>query len=146
MLEISLRTATAADGEFAYEVLERTMKGYAVATWGRWLEAEARAETRSDAGAGRSQIIEVNSASAGLLRVDRFPSHFQVEQLFLLAEYQKQGVGSQVLRAVLSEAHGRGVPVRLRVLRINPAKRFYDRHGFRVVSETSERFFMECAP
>jgi hypothetical protein len=63
------------------------MKSYAVATWGKWLEAQAREETSADACAGRSQIIEVGTEAVGLLRVDRFPTCLQLEQLFVLPEH-----------------------------------------------------------
>jgi GNAT superfamily N-acetyltransferase len=146
MLKISVRPAHASDSEFAYQVLERTMKSYAIETWGTWMEREARAETSADASAGRSQIIQLGAASVGLFRVDRLPAHFQLDQLFILPGYQRRGIGAQVLRAVVSEAHSQGLPVHLRVLRVNPAKAFYLCHGFSVVSETPERFFMACAP
>ena len=94
---------------------------------------------------GRSQIIELDSQPVGLLRVDQAESHVQLEQLFVLPAFQRQGVGAAVLQQVLSRARNAGVPVRLRVLRVNPAARFYARHGFRVVSESRERFYMESA-
>ena len=122
------------------------MKLHAVATWGGWLEREAREETSADASAGRSQIIRLGAEAVGLLRLDRFETHLQLEQLFVLPEYQRRGVGATVLDAVLSEGRSHGLPVRLRVLRANPAKQFYARYGFSVVLETPERFFMERAP
>jgi GNAT superfamily N-acetyltransferase len=143
---VSLRPAQAADSEFAYQVLERTMKSYAVATWGKWLEREAREETSADATAGRSQIIQLGTTAVGLLRLDRFETHLQLEQLFVVPEHQRQGIGAAVLQAVVSEGRSQRLPVRLRVLRVNPAKEFYARHGFCVVSETPERLFMERAP
>jgi len=143
---VSLRSAQAADSEFAYQVLERTMKSYAVATWGKWLEREAHEETSADATAGRSQIIQLGTTAVGLLRLDRFETHLQLEQLFIVPEHQRQGIGATVLQAVISEGRSKGLPVRLRVPRVNPAKEFYARHGFSVVSETPERFFMERVP
>jgi GNAT superfamily N-acetyltransferase len=145
-LRISLRPARAADSEFAYQVLERTMKSYAIATWGKWCEREAREETSADATAGRSQIIQLGTIAVGLLCVEYFETHLQLEQLFVLPEYQRQGIGATVLQTVITEGRSKGLPVRLRVLRVNPAKAFYARHGFCVVSETPERFFMEHAP
>jgi ribosomal protein S18 acetylase RimI-like enzyme len=137
-LEISLRRAEPGDSDFAFQVLERTMRGYVEETWGVWSEATARVRTSADAVSG--------SESIGLLCVDHLATHLQLEQLYLLPTCQRRGIGAQVLQLVLSESHALGLPVRLRVLRVNPAKRFYERHGFRVTSETPERLFMERAP
>jgi hypothetical protein len=38
------------------------------------------------------------------------------------------------------------VPVRLRVLVVNPAKQFYERLGFVVVETTTERYLMHWKP
>lgn len=144
---VSLRDACCADAAFAFEVIERTMKPHAIATWGRWPGGAARAAATADACAGRSQVIEVDGVQAGLLRADPMTTHVQLEQLFLLPEHQRQGIGQHVLELVLSRAHSLGLPVRLRVLRVNEAaRRFYARQGFVVTSESSERLFMERVP
>jgi RimJ/RimL family protein N-acetyltransferase len=142
---IRIRSAEESDSEFAYQTVERTMKGYALELWGKWLESAARERTTADAKAGRSQIIELGSERVGVLCIDRFDSHHQLDQLYIVPEHQRQGIGAHVLQLVLSEAQAAGLPVRLRVLRNNPARRFYERYGFRVVSESPERFFMERA-
>lgn len=139
---VSIRRAQGSDSEFAYEAL-LTMRQYAESTWGIWSEADGRARTASDAKAGRSQIVQVASVPVGLLCVDTFATHLQLDQLYILPQYQRLGVGAHVLRMVLTEACASRLPVRLRILRVNPARHFYERHGFRVVSETPERFLME---
>ena len=144
--DISIHRAQSSDSEFAYHVLQTTMREYAEMTWGTWLEAEARTRAASDAQAGRSQIVQLCSIPVGLLCVDKFDTHLQLDQLYILPEYQRRGIGAHVLRLVLADAGGSGLPVRLRVLKVNPAKRFYERHGFKVVSQTPERFFMEYRP
>ncbi|MCW7541725.1 GNAT family N-acetyltransferase [Aquabacterium sp. A7-Y] len=144
-LSVMRRPATAADAAFAYQVLEDTMRGHAVATWGRWLEREAREAVAADAAAGRSEIVEAQGQRIGLLRLDRFATHLELEQLFLLPAWQRQGIGGRLVRGLQDDAQRHGLPLRLRVLRVNPARAFYERLGFRVTSETAERVFMEFA-
>ena len=138
-----LRPATAADAEFAYLLLEQTMRRHALMTWGVWLEAQARAAMTADACAGRSQVIALGTVPVGLLRLDRHATHLQLEQLFLLPAYQRMGMGERVLQTVFGQARSLGLPIRLRVLQVNPAKGFYARHGFRVVHASAERLSME---
>jgi ribosomal protein S18 acetylase RimI-like enzyme len=47
---------------------------------------------------------------------------------------------------IISEAESLGLPVRLRVMKVNPrAKAFYERLGFTVISEIETHFTMERA-
>jgi ribosomal protein S18 acetylase RimI-like enzyme len=138
-----LRPATEDDAELAYQVTERAMRDYVIATFGSWQEAEVRKNTSAAASAGRSQVVELDSVPVGILTVEHLPTHIQLHQLFILPEYQRQGIGTHLLQGVLSEAATAGLRVRLRVLRCNPAKSLYERHGFAVISESPERFFME---
>ena len=48
-LEISLRRAEPRDSDFAFQVLERSMRTYVEGTWGTWSEAQARIRTSADA-------------------------------------------------------------------------------------------------
>jgi ribosomal protein S18 acetylase RimI-like enzyme len=80
------------------------------------------------------------------MKVEQTDTHIQLHQLFILPEYQRRGIGSGLLEDLLTEAGQSGLPVRLRVLRVNPAKGLYERYGFRVTSEEPERFYMQRTP
>jgi GNAT superfamily N-acetyltransferase len=143
---LSVRPAVPKDGEFAYFVLEQTMRPYAEATWGEWREAHARDEMLAAVSDGQTGVVHVNGQAAGILRaVEQAGSHIQLEKLFILPLYQRQGHGSALLEAVIERARQRNLPVRLRVLRVNPAKSLYARFGFEVTSEEPVRFHMEYA-
>ena len=144
--KLSIRTATPRDAEFAYLLLEQTMRGYAIQTFGAWDAPAAKTRVSEDAKIGRSQIIELGGQRVGLLCVDQLPTHHQLDQLYIAPRHQGKNIGASILSLVLAEAHAKALPVRIRVLRVNPAKRFYERHGFVVTNETPERFFMENAP
>jgi ribosomal protein S18 acetylase RimI-like enzyme len=144
--QLSLRQASVADAEFAYQVLNRTMREYVEGTFGLWSEVEVRAKTFADAAAGRSQVIEFHGQAIGIMTVTRTETHLQLEQLFILPEHQRRGIGTELLEGVLSQARELALAVRLRVLRVNPAKGLYERHGFRVTSEEPARFYMQWAP
>ena len=144
--KVTLRIATSADADFACEVVDRTIRVYAERTFEKWPAAEAHARATGDAGAGRLQIIELDGQPIGIMKVERTDTHIQLHQLFILPEYQRRGIGSGLLEGLLTEAGQSGLPVRLRVLRVNPAKGLYERYGFRVTSEEPERFYMQRTP
>jgi GNAT superfamily N-acetyltransferase len=64
-------------------------------------------------------------------------------QMYLLPSHQNRGIGTSLIRKLALEAKESGRPLRLRVLSVNPARRLYEREGFRVTSVTPERVFME---
>lgn len=54
----------------------------------------------------------------------------RLNHLYLHSSASGQGIGSWVLRQVLSQARERGLAVRLTALKESDANRFYVRHGF----------------
>jgi GNAT superfamily N-acetyltransferase len=144
--ELALRRASAEDVEFAFRVLKETMRDYAVATWGTWWEDESRRETVEQVSSGRTEIVELNGLPVGILLVERRKTHIQLVQLYIAKEFQRQGLGTQLLKRLFAEARESNLPIRLRVLAVNPAKALYERLGFVVVEATPERLFMEWRP
>ena len=141
--EVSLRPATAADAEFACDTTRETMREYTVATWGEWKEDDARRRVAENIAAGETRIIELDGVPIGIQTVTRNPECVQLLQLFIRPGHQNRGIGSKLIRQLLDQARAEGLPLRLRVLRVNPAFALYRRLGFRVVQEAPERFFME---
>jgi len=58
----------------------------------------------------------------------------------------EQGIGSRVMRAVIDEAAYEGKAVTLGVMKINPARRLYERLGFSVTHEDQYKFYMRREP
>jgi|GEM_PF-710211 len=85
---------------------------------------------------GANADADADADSIGLLKVTRAAGEWHVHQIQILPSRQGQGIGEAVLRALLSEAAREPVPVSLSVLHGNPARRLYERLGFRLVSET----------
>jgi GNAT superfamily N-acetyltransferase len=143
---LTLRRANAEDVELAFRVLKETMREYVVATWGTWSEEESRRQTVEQVSAGRTEVIELDGVPAGIQLVERASTHIQLEQLYVSKEFQRRRIGTQLVKRLLREASGSKLPVRLRVLAVNPARVFYERLGFIVIETTPERYFMEWVP
>jgi GNAT superfamily N-acetyltransferase len=143
---LTLRRANAEDAEFAFGVLKETMREYVISTWGTWLEEESRRQTVEQVSAGRTEIIELNGVPVGIQSIERAGTHIQLEQLYLREAFQRRGLGTQLVKKLLEEARKSKLPIRLRVLVVNPAKKLYHRIGFVVVERTAVRYFMEWVP
>ena len=122
------------------------MRPYAIAAWGVWHEEESRKRAIDNVAAGRTQVIELSGVPIGVLRVERTAACIEVKQIFLLPEHQRCGIGSELILRLIDEAKEAKVPLRLRVLNVNPAQRLYKRLGFFVVRSTTEHQYMEWTP
>jgi ribosomal protein S18 acetylase RimI-like enzyme len=78
--------------------------------------------------------------------VERYSTHIQLEKIYLLPEYQRLGIGSALIDSLIIEASQSNIPIRLHVMAVNPAKKFYDRFGFVVKKAASDLLFMEKSP
>jgi len=89
-----------------------------------------------------AEVLELDRHPIGVVKVIREPSQWKLLQLQLLPEHQRNGIGTQVVQSVLHQAKLAQVPVVLTVLKSNPAKRLYERLGFRVVGEREDVYEM----
>ena len=140
---LHLRPATADDREFAYTTTRDTMREHVLATWGKWNEAEVRRRSSDNIANGTTCIIQLDGEPIGIWVVERESDCIRLVQIFILPAFQGRGIGSKLIEELLAEARSAGLPLRLRVLRVNPAFNLYLRMGFKVVEETPERYFME---
>ncbi len=142
----TIRRSTIDDAPLFYAVIDKTMRDFIVATWDRWNEDRVRQESLEDSVSPNARVIEVRDVGVGVSIVERLPTHIQLEQLYLLPEYQRMGIGSALIDELITEASRSQVPIRLRVMVVNPAKQFYEMFGFIVTEVTPEFFFMEKVP
>lgn len=116
------------------------MRPHAVALWGGW---RPRADPLPLPG---TRIVMQGGARAGCLTLQSRPDCLWIDQLYLAPAFQGRGLGGAILRHAIAQAARQGLPLRLSVLTSNPALRFYQRHGFVIESETTERRQMLLPP
>lgn len=145
-----LRVATAADIEFLTDVVIEATRdqgrfppdfeeaGYR-AGFSEWTTGQM-----ADAGgASTTYVIEVDGRRAGRLRVVRTPDRIELAGIQLLPGEQSRGTGTRIIRDLLGEASGAGLPMTLSVEKDNPrARALYLRLGFAVTGETDTEFVM----
>lgn len=152
---IELRAATAADEPFLQrlftdvrgaELAPLALDEAAVETL---MHMQYTAQTRSYA-AGHPgaviYVIVVDGEPCGRLWVDRSGAEIVLLDIGLLTASRGRGVGSALLGALIDEARGRGCLLRLHVQRNNPARRLYERLGFRVEGDGEVHLAMAWDP
>jgi ribosomal protein S18 acetylase RimI-like enzyme len=142
MTSFSLRKATPSDGEFAYQVKKAAFKEYVEKVWG-WEEGEQRRLHERRFGAQDFRVINLAGKNVGIMAVVVASDCVRLNQLYVLPEYQGRGVGRECMLLIMEEARQAGLPIRLRVLKVNPrALAFYQRLGLVCVGETDTHRLM----
>ena len=88
------------------------------------------------------RIITVAGNDVGWVQTTMASDAIYLGQLYLEKRFQRQGIGSRVIRVVIDEAAHEGKAVTLGVVKINPARRLYERLGFRVTHEDQHKLYM----
>jgi ribosomal protein S18 acetylase RimI-like enzyme len=141
-----LRAATAADREWLWQTKTRCLRDYIEQTWGVWDEDTQRARFDASFEAEEIQVISQAGRDAGFIAAKHESGEVRLFNIMIAPEFQKNGLGTAVLRELLAAAQARRVPVRLQVMKVNPARRLYERLGFTVFEETPTHFRMAWRP
>jgi GNAT superfamily N-acetyltransferase len=101
---------------------------------GQWNEAAQQkivAQAVTDAG---TSILRQDAADVGWLQVEETRHVVQLKQIFLVPAVRNRGLGTSFLKWMKERADRKRKDLTLDVLSNNPARRLYDRLGFKTVS------------
>lgn len=128
---LTLRPATPADYEFCYQLHKAAMGAAITATWG-WDEQVQRAFHARAFNVHRWQIITGGQADIGMLDAGYRPGEIYLSRIEIHPDHQGRGIGTQLISALLEEAHQEGCDLVLDVLTVNRrAQALYARLGLR---------------
>ncbi|MDB4951842.1 MAG: uncharacterized protein JWM27_4491 [Gemmatimonadetes bacterium] len=136
-----LRPAAEADRELLFRVRRDTMREYVDRTWG-WDDAWQREHFDRTFDPAALSVIVVDGCDAGVLEAEVRASVVYLANIQILPAFQSRGVGAAVVSDVVDRAGREGQTVELQVLKVNPARRFYERLGFTVVGDTATHWRM----
>ena len=144
-LRIVLRAATIDDLGFAWQLYCETMR-YITDQLPDFDHSQHMANFVQRFLPDEVRIIVYGCEDIGWLQVAEKEDEVFLKQMFLKSASQRQGIGSRLLADVIERGRQAKKPVRLGVVKINPAVRLYERHGFTITSEDSFKFYMEKLP
>lgn len=121
------------------------MRDYVSATYGPWDRESQRARFNQRFVPSEIRILRQGERDIGILRVEERDGMLFLANLQILPELQRRGLGAAAVRMFLADADRRGLGAWLQVLRVNPARRLYERLGFRVFRETETHFLMRLS-
>jgi putative hydrolase of the HAD superfamily len=142
---VKIVTAKESDYEFAYQVKKAAEGHYISELWG-WDEAVQRDYQSKVWKVYRPDIITYSGKPIGTVAIVNSAGQIEIEQFFILPEYQSLGIGSMVLKPVLSSADSYNMTVKLKCLKNNPAVSLYQRLGFRITGSEDSLLLMGRRP
>ncbi len=140
MPDFTLRPALEADFEAVLALSIRAMRAH-LERIGRFDPERRRQRMRRQFDAGILSIIEHGGVLAGCIGVEDKGDWIEIHSLFLDDHAQGRGLGTAVWRAVHVAHPGR--VFRLEVLKQSPARRFWERQGFKQIDDLPFDWLME---
>lgn len=142
MTERIFRRATRSDMDWLYGMFRTTMREYIEATWG-WDELFQHHGFHDNLPPSSFTVATVNDVDAAACSVLQKKDHLWVEMVIVAPRHQRQGLGSELIHLAQQRASDSEQPLRLSVLKVNPARYFYDRLGFHQTDQDKWSLKME---
>jgi ribosomal protein S18 acetylase RimI-like enzyme len=93
-----------------------------------------------------AQIIVWGDQPIGLWKVKSEVSSFYIVQVQVSPEFQGKGITASLIQELQQVASLQDKSINLEVLKLNPAKRLYDRLGFKVFEDGEFAYSMRWTP
>lgn len=91
-------------------------------------------------------IIEQDAQPVGRVYFEQTAKELRLMEITLLTAARNRGIGGAIGSVLLRHAHAAGIPMGLHVEPFNPARRLYERHGFREMETRGLYLYMVSAP
>ncbi len=151
---ITLRPANADDEVFLFQLYASTRDEFRLLDWD---EQQKQALIKMQYDARRVQydecypqaeasIVLVDELPAGRVLVNESDRDITLVDIALIPEYRNLGIGAGLIQQLIDSAISARKPIRLQVLKSNPALHLYKRLGFLQTGDQSMYFEMTFEP
>ena len=144
--DLVLRRAAEDDSEFAFAMRKAAFRAY-VDKSGGWDDRKERQRHERNFALYDYRVICFRAIDRGIMTLDLMDDCLKLNQIFLAPEHQGQGIGERCMSVLFVENRRLGLPIQLRVMKVNPrAGALYERMGFTVVDESETHDVMRWHP
>ena len=140
-MKVALRAARPVDYGFARQLYAMTMRDPIERAFG-WDEYRQDLSFARQYVQSEVRIITLNGRDIGWHQTRSVGPTLHLFQFYIAPAWQNQAIGGVVLKRVLARVEGRGRDAALSVMKENPARRLYERHGFRATHEDRYTVYM----
>lgn len=139
--ELQLRKGAVDDQDWLFDLFRLTMQNYIDKAWG-WDELLQREGFITSLPVRNFQILLCDDQRVGSYHLTHRKDHLLLDMILVAPERQREGFGRYLMERIKENSRTRGLPVRLSVLKTNPAVQFHLASGFQLVEEDPHSFRM----
>ena len=92
------------------------------------------------------QLVVYGDRPVGRMIVIRTEESIHLADIALLPEYQRQGIGTELMRRLQEEAKAQSLPITAHVFMMSPAVHFYQKLGFTISPAAPPQYLAEWKP
>lgn len=144
-MNIALRTAWDDDVAFARNLYFETMRGIVERLFG-WDQSREEKNFARFFKLDEVRIITADGQDVGWIQEQISERSINLGSFYVAPAMQGRGIGTQVLRMLLERAARESKAMTLAVVKINPARQFYEKRGFRTTHEDAHKVYMSASP
>ena len=144
-MNIALRTACVHDVAFARNVYFETMHEIIERLFG-WDQSREENNFARFFRLNEVRIITADGKDVGWIQEQISETSINLGSFYVTPGMQGRGIGTQVLRMLLERAASESKTMTLAVVKINPARQFYAKRGFRTTHEDEHKLYMSASP
>ena len=137
-----MRRGNSADEPWLFELFKATMRDHIDAVWG-WEELLQKEGFNTSLPAKNFLILELESNPVACLHISDKSDHLLLDMILVEPNWQQQGLGSQLIFIAQESARQKEKPIRLSVLKTNPALAFHQKNGFKVIEDDEHSYKMQ---
>ncbi len=142
----SLRPAEDSDRDWVWATKKLCLSIYVKQTFGIWNEETQTARFMASYESKEVKIISMSGYDVGYVAYECTERELRLFNIMILPDFQNQGLGSAIIRKFLNEAEIEQIPLRLQVLKVNPARGLYERLGLTATGQTDTHYQMQWTP
>jgi GNAT superfamily N-acetyltransferase len=144
-VKIALRTTCSQDSVFARDLYFETMRGMIERLFG-WDQEREERNFAAFFKVYEVRIITADDRDVGWIQEQVENRMINLGSFYVMPAMQGRGIGTKVLNILLARAADQSKAMTLAVLKINPARYFYEKRGFRITHEDRHKFYMRADP
>jgi ribosomal protein S18 acetylase RimI-like enzyme len=142
----SYRKAEQTERDAIFNLYYLVMRGYISEIWG-WDEQWQENDFSTHFDLQGITLVCKEHELVGYSQVENRGGQLFIRMIVVHPHHQRKGIGSKLLESAIASGKKQSKSIGLEVFKINDdAKKFYERYGFNVESETTSSFVMGLMP
>ncbi len=144
MMNYKLRAAKMTDHDLIYALKSESVRPYVEEIWG-WDEEFQKSDFNGDFKLlEHFRVVEVNEKFAGFVQCFAHDGYIEIAEIHLLPQFRGMGIGSDILKEIMTEGILRHNTIRIGCFRKNlRALNLYQRLGFVQIEETATHALLQ---